>query len=135
MIVLTAAAGCNSGSAPTADNPIQGKVIKSAQVGNNLTITLSSDSGALKNGEQEVYLAFTDVSGKPVEVGAASLNFFMPAMGSMAAMNDPAKLTTTGTPGVYRGSVKIEMRGEWQAQISYEGAAGKGKTSFPLTAQ
>jgi hypothetical protein len=32
------------------------------------------------------------------------------------------------------GKVKIEMPGEWQAQISYEGAAGNGKTSFPVSA-
>lgn len=111
------------------------KVIKSAPIGSNLTATLSSDTGKLKNGEQEIYLAFTDASGNPVDVGAASLNFFMPAMGTMAAMNDPATLTTTSTLGLYKGSVRIEMPGEWQAQISYEGAAGKGKTSFPLTAQ
>lgn len=111
------------------------KVIKSAPIGSNLTATLSNDTGKLKNGEQDIYLAFTDSSGKPVDVGAASLNFNMPAMGTMAEMNDPATLTTTSTPGLYKGKVKIEMPGEWQAQISYEGPAGKGKTSFPLTAQ
>ncbi len=132
FIVLIAA--CSSGPQPTADNPIQGKVIKSGPI-NNLTVSLSNDAGKLKNGEQEIMLAFTDASGKAVDAGAASLNFYMPAMGSMAAMNDAATLTTTGTPGVYRGKVKISMPGEWQAQISYEGSAGKGKTSIPVTAQ
>ena len=132
LIVLIAA--CSSGPQPTADNPIQGKVIKSGTI-NNLTVTLSNDTGKLKNGEQEFMLAFTDVSGKAIDIGAASLNFAMPAMGSMAAMNDAATLTTTGTPGVYKGKVKISMPGEWQAQISYEGSAGKGKTSIPVTSQ
>ena len=127
-------AACSSGTQPTAENPVQGKVIKSGSV-NNLTVTLSSESGKLKNGAQELMLAFTDASGKAVDVGAASLNFFMPAMGSMAEMNNSAALTTTGTPGVYRGKVKIEMPGGWEAQISYEGPAGKGKTSIPLVAQ
>jgi hypothetical protein len=127
-------AACGSGSQPTADNPIPGKVIKSGSI-NNLTVTLSSDTGKLKSGDQEIFLAFTDASGKAVDVGAASLNFHMPAMGSMAAMNDAATLTTTSVPGVYKGKVKIEMPGELQAQISYEGAAGKGKTSFSVTAQ
>lgn len=134
LIVLVAACS-SSGTQPTAENPVQGKVIKSASVGNNLTVTLSNDTGKLKNGEQELMLAFTDASGKAVDVGAASLNFYMPGMGSMAPMNDAATLTTTATPGVYRGKVKIEMPGEWQAQVAYEGAAGKGKTSFPVTAQ
>ena len=128
LIILTAACG-------DASSESNRKVIKSVPIGNNLTATLSNDTGKLKNGEQEIYLAFTDASGNPVDVGAASLNFFMPAMGPMAAMNDPANLTTTSTPGLYKGTVNIEMPGEWQAQISFEGAAGKGKTSFPLTAQ
>ncbi len=132
LIVLITA--CSSGTQPTADNPIQGKVIKSVSI-NNLTVTLSNETGKLKNGEQEIMLAFTDASGKAVDVGAASLNFQMPAMGSMATMNNSATLTTTGTPGVYRGKVKIDMTGGWEAQISYEGSAGKGKTSIPVTAQ
>ena len=98
-------------------------------------MTLSTDDGVIKRGDEEFTLSFADASGKAVDIGAASLNFFMPAMGSMSAMNDPATLTTTGTPGVYRGTAKIEMAGEWQVQIVYEGAAGKGKTSFPITAQ
>lgn len=111
-----------------------GKTVKTATV-NNLTVTLSTDDGVIKRGDEEFILSFADASGKAVDVGAVSLNFFMPAMGSMSAMNDPATLTTTATPGVYRGKAKIEMAGEWQVQIAFEGAAGKGKTSFPVTAQ
>jgi hypothetical protein len=132
LIVFIAA--CGSGSQPTAEKPIQGQVIKSGSI-NNLTVSLSNDAGKLKSGDQEIFLAFTDASGKAVDVGAASLNFHMPAMGSMGAMNNAATLTTTGTPGVYKSKVRIDMPGEWQAQIGFEGAAGKGKTSLPVTAQ
>jgi hypothetical protein len=59
----------------------------------------------------------------------------MPSMASMPVMNDQATLTTTDTPGIYRGKADIEMAGEWQAQVSYEGPAGKGQTSFSVTAQ
>lgn len=123
------------GGSNTSNPATTGKVIRSAPIGDKMIVTLSSETGKLKNGEQEIFLAFTDASGKAVDVGAASLNFHMPAMGSMAVMNDAATLTTTATPGVYKGNVKIEMAGEWQAQIAYEGPAGKGKTSFPVTAQ
>lgn len=129
IFIVACGGGSNTG------NPAAGKVIKSAPIGDKMTVTLSSDTGRLKNGEQEVSLAFTDASGKAVDVGAASLNFNMPAMGSMAVMNNAATLKTTATPGVYLGNVKIEMAGEWQAQIAYEGPAGKGKTSFSVTAQ
>ena len=132
-LVLFAAA-CSSGSTPTANTPIAGKVIKSGPVG-NLTVTLSNDTGKLKNGDQEFMIAFTDASGKAVDVGSAAINFQMPAMGSMSAMNEGVTLTTTGTSGVYKGKVKIPMTGDWQAQISFEGSAGSGKTTIPVTAQ
>jgi hypothetical protein len=111
-----------------------GKEVGKSSV-NNLTVTLGTESGVLKSGANDFTLTFADASGKPVDVGAASVNFFMPAMGSMSAMNDAATLTTSGTPGVYNGKVKLSMAGEWQVQIAFEGAAGKGKTSFQITAQ
>ncbi|HRA41514.1 MAG TPA: FixH family protein [Pyrinomonadaceae bacterium] len=136
MLILAAfAAACGSGAKPTAENPVKGQVIKSGPIGTGMTVTLSSESGKLKNGQQDLNMAFTDADGKAVDVGAASLNFHMPEMGSMAAMNEAATLTTTGTPGVYSGKVRISMLGDWQAQIAFEGAAGKGKTMLPLVAQ
>ena len=112
-----------------------GKVIKTAPGGNNLTVALATSDGVLKHGDSEFTLTFTDSSGNPVDVGAVALNFHMPQMGSMAAMNNAAKFTTTETPGVYRGNAKIEMAGEWQAQITYDGPKGRGQASFPVTAQ
>lgn len=112
-----------------------GQVIKTHTVNNNLTVTLSNEDGVLKHGEEEFYLTFKDASGNPVDVGAVALTFHMPAMGTMPVMNNQATLTTTKTPGVYRGRANIEMAGEWQAQIIYEGPAGQGRTSFPVTVQ
>lgn len=119
---------------PKSDHAVStGKTIKSVPVG-NLTATLSSESGALNHGDQEVMLSFTDAAGKPVDVGAVSLNFHMPQMGTMQEMNDATSLTTTTTPGIYRGKVNIEVAGEWQGQIAYEGPAGKGKATFSVNA-
>ena len=129
--VLLVIAACGSKSAGTVST---GTAIKSVAL-DTLTATLSSSTGQLKQGDQEVMLAFTDSSGKAVDVGAVSLNFHMPAMGGMAAMNDGVTFTTTNTPGVYRGKVNIGMAGEWQAQLAYEGPAGKGKTTFSVTAR
>ena len=110
------------------------KEIKGGQVG-PLTATLANSDGVLRHGEQELTVTFKDASGRTVDVGSASLNFYMPAMGTMAAMNDAATLTTTQTPGVYRARVNLQMGGEWQAQLAYDGPAGAGKGSFPVTAQ
>jgi FixH. len=123
--------GCGSGGGTASS----GKVIKSGPAGNNLTVSVSNSDGVLKKGKQTFTVTFADASGKPVDVGAASVNFFMPAMGSMSAMNTPVALTTTATPGVYSGTADIEMSGEWQAQVKYEGPAGKGNATLPITAQ
>jgi ABC-type glycerol-3-phosphate transport system substrate-binding protein len=131
VVVIAAACGSKTESNPSVPT---GKVIKTGVL-ENLTWTLSNDSGVLKRGNQELTISFTDASGTPVDAGAVSLNFHMPQMGSMAAMTDSVTFTTTNTPGVYRGKVNIEVAGEWQAQLAYEGAAGKGKTTFSVTAQ
>jgi hypothetical protein len=123
---LALASACGGGAAA--------KEIKSGKVG-DLNVTLAGADGVLRHGDSELTLTFKDASGKTVDVGSASLNFYMPAMGSMAAMNDPATLTTTPEPGVYRATVKLEMAGEWQAQLAYEGPRGSGKGSLAVTAQ
>ena len=109
------------------------KKVADQKVGDNLTVTLSTQGGKLKQGDQDLMLSFTDGSGKPVEVSAASMNFNMPAMGSMAEMNDAVSLSTTSTPGEFSGKVNLQMAGEWIAQISYEGAE-TGKTTMKVTA-
>jgi nitrogen fixation protein FixH len=130
LLVLTLLAlACGSKDTPG------GKVIKTASAGNNLTASLSTSEGVLKKGNTEFTLTFTDSSGKPVDVGAVALIFHMPQMGTMAEMNDAATFTTTDTPGVYRGQADIEVGGEWQVKITYEGPKGRGQASFPVTAQ
>ena len=128
FLLSAAACGSKSGNEP-------GKVIKSGSAGNNLTVELSNTNGLLKHGNEEFYLTFKDPASKPVDVGAVALNFYMPAMGTMPAMKKAVTLTTTATPGVYLGKTNLEMAGEWQAQISYEGPAGKGQATIPITAQ
>jgi hypothetical protein len=132
--VIVFIAACGSGSNSSSSAP-SGKIIATGPAGNNLTATVSNADGVLRKGSQEFTLTFTDASGKPVDVGAVAFNNHMAAMGSMGAMNNAATLTTTGTPGVYKGKVDIEMAGEWQAQITYEGPAGKGSFTLPIIAK
>ncbi|MBK9154598.1 MAG: FixH family protein [Chloracidobacterium sp.] len=135
LVFLAAAVVLAACGSSTDSSAVSGKVIKNGPAGNNLTVSLANTDGVLRDGKQDLILTFADASGKPVDAGAASLNFFMPAMGTMAAMNNAAVLTTTGTPGVYKASVDLEMAGEWQAQVSYEGPVGKGKANLAVTAQ
>jgi hypothetical protein len=136
FIVLSTFALVILACGPSASNSLvaNNKEIKSAPIG-NLTVSILSKNGQLKHGSEEFLLTFKDSSGKTIDVGSVSLNFYMPGMGTMPVMNNPASFTTTDTPGVYKGNANIEMAGEWQAQIAYEGSAGKGKTSFPVMVQ
>ena len=120
---------CGSGGSPAND-----KTIKSA-TSSGLTISLASDTGGIKSGDNDLILLFADESGKPVDVGAASLKFHMPAMGSMAEMTDAATLTTTDTPGRYRARVNIEVAGTWEAMVSYQGAKGTGQATMTVNAR
>ena len=129
IAALTIVAACTKST----NDGLSGKTIASVKV-NDLTATLSNSTGQVKSGNQDVTLTFTDSAGKPVDVGAVSLNFHMPAMGGMAAMNDAVTFTTS-TPGVYNGKANISMAGEWQGQLAYEGPAGKGKATFSVTAR
>ncbi|HJZ82836.1 MAG TPA: FixH family protein [Pyrinomonadaceae bacterium] len=129
LFAILLPAGCASKS------PLDtGKVIKTAPIG-SLTVTLSNPAGQIKHGSDEFFVSFKDSSGKLVDVGAASVNFHMAQMGSMAAMNNAATLTMTDTPGICRARANVDMAGEWQVQVSIEGPAGKGQTSFPVNAQ
>jgi hypothetical protein len=50
-------------------------------------------------------------------------------------MNDQASFATTKTPGVCRGKINVEVGGEWQAKVVYDGPAGRTETSFPINVQ
>lgn len=129
LAAISLVAACRSAGTSGSD-----KVIKSTKSG-DMTIGLSSATGELKNGENDLMITFTDASGKLVDVGAASLSFHMAAMGSMAEMNDKATLTTTDTPGKYHAQVNIEMAGTWEAQVKYQGAHGSGQVSMSVQAK
>ena len=110
------------------------KTIKSTKSGDT-TISLSSASGEIKSGENDLTLSFTDAAGKPVDVPAASLRFHMPAMGTMAEMNDVATLTTSDTPGKFKVRVNIEGAGSWEAMISSQGSRGTEQATMSVTAR
>jgi hypothetical protein len=115
---LSVLSACDSSGASGGE-----KVVKSTKSGET-TITLSSANGEVKSGGNDLMLSFTDASGNPVNVPAASLKFHMPAMGAMAEMNDVATLTTTDTPGKFSARLDVQMGGTWEATISFQGSRG-----------
>jgi hypothetical protein len=135
LFVIVAAAVLFAACDSSQKESSTGKVIKSVPAGNGLTVSFATSDGTLKHGDSPFTLTFTDSSGKPVDVGAVALTFHMPQMGTMAEMNDSASFTTTATPGVYSGKAQIEVAGEWQVKITYDGPKGRGQATFPVTAQ
>ena len=131
VIGFVSFAACSS--SPRGETP--GKVIKSAPAGNGLTVSIATPEGVLKHGNTEFTVTFADASGKPVDVGAVAVTFHMPSMGTMPEMNDAASFTTTATAGVYAGKTQIQMAGEWQVKITYEGPKGRGQAAFPISVQ
>jgi nitrogen fixation protein FixH len=131
-ILLTLAACSRSG--PSNNPSGNERIIKSERSG-DITIALSSATGEVRSGENDLTLSFTDASGKPVDMPAASLKFHMPAMGSMAEMNDVATLTTTATRGKFHAQVNIEVAGSWEAMISFQGPRGTEQATMSVNAR
>ena len=141
IVILTAIcsfllvlAACGRSGDPSNNPSSNEKFIKSTKSG-DITISLSNSSGEMRSGENDVMLSFTNASGKPIDMPAASLKFHMPAMGSMAEMNDVATLTTTGTPGKFRAVVNPEVPGTWEAMISFQGPRGTEQATMSVTAK
>lgn len=103
--------------------------------GGGLTATLSNSKGYLSEGLNEFTLDLREQEGKLADVGAITLYFDMPAMGSMPYMRNDATLTTTATPGIYRGTVTLEMKGTWRTKLSYQRTEGSGEMEFVINAK
>lgn len=120
---------CNRSASPGSE-----RVIKATTSGDT-KIELSSGSGEIREGENELALSFTDASGAPLDIRSASLKFHMPAMGSMAEMNDVATLTTTDTSGRFHARVNIQAAGSWEAMITFQGSRGTEQATMNVIAK
>src|SRR5438874_1872248 len=96
------------------------------QTVNDLTITLSSPGGQLKNGDNDVLIEFRDSSGNLVEVGNVKFELNMNMTGMQ--MHEGANIQPAGAPGRYRAKIKVGMAGDWAGKLSYDGPRGRGET-------
>lgn len=114
---------CGGGPQPVATTQAAGK-----------TIVLSAPGGKLVSGENDLRLSFEE-GGQPADVQAQSVRFFMPPMGTMAAMSAEAPLKPTGEPGVFEGRVDLSMKGTWQTTVTFQDQAGPQQATFNIQAQ
>jgi Cu(I)/Ag(I) efflux system membrane protein CusA/SilA len=100
---------------------------------NDLTVNFITREGELRQGINEVLIEFRDRNGQLVDVGNVKfdLDMNMPGM----QMHSGGTIEQTNTPGRYGAKIKIDMSGDWNAKISYEGPHGQGQQRFPITAK
>jgi hypothetical protein len=101
----------------------------------SLTVAVSNAEGVLRHGSNELWVTFEDASGEPIDVGTLSMNFYMPGTPTTRVINNAASVTKTETVGTYHVKTKIDMGGQWQVHIAFEGPAGMGRGSFPINAE
>jgi outer membrane murein-binding lipoprotein Lpp len=114
-------AACQS-NAPAAMKEI------TTQNAGNLKITLLSEAGELKQGQNQFQMMFHDADGKPVDVGTVtvSCSMSMPGMAPMMAPMEPIH----GETGQYSMHGTFGMSGSWLFDVRWDGPAGQGSTSF-----
>src|SRR5437660_728531 len=100
---------------------------------NDLTVNFIAGEGALRQGNNEILIEFRDRNGQLVDVGDVRFDMDMNMPGMQ--MRSSSTIARTSTPGRYRAKIKIDMSGDWSAQISYDGPRGQGQQSFSLTAK
>ena len=102
------------------------------QKGKDVVVTLKSEAGGWKPGQNEFALEFTSAKdGKPIDAGKVTLNTSM-TMSGMAPMIAGATLTPDKTPGRYKGTIEFPDRGTRQVTVTWDGPAGKGSTKLSL---
>jgi len=82
-------------------------------------ITFRTRPDPPRTGENQLEVTVKDASGKPIDDADVNVQFFMPAMPTMAmpSMRSEAKLSPAGG-GVYRGTGQVMMAGRWETTVT-----------------
>ena len=91
-------------------------------------ITLDKNPPAM--GENNIIIAVWDAAGKPVKDAKVNIEYIMPAMPGMPAMNYKAALA--GKDGKYSGKLNFSMPGAWSVEVKVEAAGKKGKAKLNI---
>jgi hypothetical protein len=93
-----------------------------------IVITLSSPSGAMRQGDNAMQLEFRSAAGNLVDVGTVRLGATM-AMPGMV-MPGTTRVLRTDVNGVYEVMGQFAMAGTWQFTVEWDGPAGRGSAAF-----
>jgi YtkA-like len=100
---------------------------------NDLTVRVSDRDGHLHQGDNETSIEFRDAKARLVDVGKVNLQIDSKIPGSQ--IHREVVVERTATQGLYRAKIQLDMSGDWNMKISYDGPHGKGETTFPVPAE
>jgi hypothetical protein len=100
---------------------------------NDLTVRVSDRDGHLHQGDNETSIEFRDAKARLVDVGKVNLQIDSKMPGSQ--IHREMVVERTATRGLYRAKIQLDMSGDWNMKISYDGPHGKGETTFPVPAE
>jgi len=92
------------------------KTVQTQQAG-DITVTVLSESGSIKNGANDFVLEFRKAN-QLVDVGTVDVAPVM-EMAGMAPMMGTANVTASDTPGRYRVTGGLTMAGLWKFNVKY----------------
>lgn len=102
----------------------------------DVSITLLGATGDLSSGKNTLEVRFADAEANaPIDVTDVSMKLFMPAMGAMPPMQSKADIMSLGSSGRFQAVVNVQMPGEWQVTISFNGADGNQSRTFGVVAK
>ena len=91
-------------------------------------ITLDKNPPAM--GENNIIILVWDGAGKPVKDAKVNIEYSMPAMPGMPAMN--YKSAFAGKDGKFSGKLNFSMPGSWLLEVKVEAAGKKGKAKLNI---
>ncbi len=99
----------------------------------DLTVNIRIDKNPPVAGPNNIEVNITDASGKAVTDAKVLLNYSMPAMPGMPAMNYKADLVPAGN--VYRAKIDYSMSGSWNNDLKVTRAGKTVSAKFSVDAR
>ena len=93
-------------------------------------VDIALDKNPPAIGENNIIIAVWDAAGKSVKDAKVNIEYIMPAMPGMPAMNYKAALA--GKDGKYSGKLNFSMPGAWSVEVKVEAAGKKGKAKLNI---
>jgi hypothetical protein len=104
-----------------------------SDLSNDLTVRISDRDGKLHQGDNETSIEFRNAKARLVDVGRVNLQVDSNMPGRQ--MHQEVVGERTATRGLYRAKIQVDLSGDWNIKISYDGSHGKGETTFSVPAE